>query len=55
MNWEPWTGCYRISDGANCYFYGPYAKRYGQNTILKTDKLTGPYEEIKRRIQHQRE
>lgn len=43
MNWEPWTGCYQISDGcANCYFYGPYAKRYGQNTILKTDKFDWP-------------
>ena len=43
MNWEPWTGCYRISDGcANCYFYGPHAKRYGQNTILKTDQFDWP-------------
>ena len=43
MNWEPWTGCYQISDGcANCYFYGPYAKRCGQNTILKTDKFNWP-------------
>ena len=43
MNWEPWTGCYQISDGcANCYFYGPYAKRYGQNTILKTDQFDWP-------------
>ncbi len=40
MNWEPWTGCHQISDGcANCYFYGPNAKRYGQNTIQKTDKF----------------
>lgn len=43
MNWEPWTGCYPASDGcANCYFYGPNAKRYGQNTILKTDKFDWP-------------
>lgn len=43
MNWEPWTGCYPISDGcANCYFYGPNAKRYGQNTIVKTDKFDWP-------------
>ena len=43
MNWEPWTGCYKISDGCtNCYFYGPYAKRYGQDTILKTDKFDWP-------------
>ena len=36
MNWEPWTGCYKISDGCtNCYFYGPHAKRFGQNTIQK--------------------
>ena len=40
MNWEPWTGCYKASDGCTyCYFYGPYAKRYGQNIIEKTDKF----------------
>lgn len=43
MNWEPWTGCYKASDGCtNCYFYGPHAKRYGQNTIQKTDKFDWP-------------
>lgn len=43
MNWEPWTGCYKISDGCtNCYFYGPRAKRYGQNTVQKTDKFDWP-------------
>lgn len=43
MNWEPWTGCYKASDGCtNCYFYGPRAKRYGQNTVQKTDKFGWP-------------
>ena len=43
MNWEPWTGCYKISDGCTyCYFYGPYAKRYGQSVIEKTDKFDWP-------------
>lgn len=43
MNWEPWTGCYKASDGCtNCYFYGPHAKRYGQSTIEKTDKFDWP-------------
>ena len=43
MNWEPWTGCYKASDGCTyCYFYGPYAKRYGQNIIEKTDKFDWP-------------
>lgn len=43
MNWEPWTGCHRISDGCtNCYFYGPLAKRFGQDTIEKTDKFDWP-------------
>ena len=43
MNWVPWTGCYNISEGCtNCYFYGPHAKRYGQNTIQKTDKFDWP-------------
>lgn len=43
MNWEPWTGCYKASEGCdNCYFYGPNAKRYGQNTIQKTDKFNWP-------------
>jgi protein gp37 len=40
MNWEPWTGCYKVSDGCTyCYFYGPFSKRYGQNTILKTEEF----------------
>ena len=43
MNWEPWTGCYPHSDGcAYCYFYGPYSKRYGQNTVQKTDEFEKP-------------
>lgn len=43
MNWEPWTGCHQISEGCeNCYFYGPNAKRYGQNEIKKTDKFNWP-------------
>ncbi len=43
MNWEPWTGCYPASTGcANCYFYGPTAKRYGQNTITQTEKFDWP-------------
>lgn len=43
MNWEPWTGCYPISDGCTyCYFYGPHAKRFGQNTIQKTDQFDWP-------------
>lgn len=43
MNWEPWTGCYPQSDGCTyCYFYGPYAKRHGQNTIEKTADFEKP-------------
>ncbi|MDR0890213.1 MAG: phage Gp37/Gp68 family protein [Oscillospiraceae bacterium] len=43
MNWEPWTGCYPASDGCTyCYFYGPYAKRHGCNTITRTDKFDLP-------------
>ena len=43
MNWEPWTGCYKVSDGCtNCYFYGPHGKRYGQNTIQMTDQFDWP-------------
>lgn len=43
MNWEPWTGCYKKSIGCDhCYFYGPNAKRYGQNNITKTDKFDWP-------------
>ncbi|MGX8833756.1 DUF5131 family protein [Amedibacillus sp. YH-ame6] len=43
MNWEPWSGCYKISEGcSNCYFYGPNAKRYGQNKIEKTDTFNWP-------------
>ena len=43
MNWEPWTGCYKVSDGCSyCYYYGPYSKRNGQNTVYKTDDFTKP-------------
>lgn len=43
MNWEPWTGCYRASTGCdNCYFYGPNAKHFGENKIVKTDKFDWP-------------
>ena len=43
MNWEPWTGCYKVSDGCSyCYFYGPYSKRFGQNTVYKTDDFDKP-------------
>jgi len=43
MNWEPWTGCYKVSDGCTyCYFYGPHSKRYGQNTITKTEEFDKP-------------
>lgn len=43
MNWKPWTGCYSASTGcSNCYFYGPNAKRFGQNLITKTDKFDHP-------------
>ena len=43
MNWEPWTGCVPYSEGCKyCYYYDPYAKRYGQNEITKTDKFDWP-------------
>ena len=43
MGWEPWSGCYKISDGCTyCYFYGPYSKRCGQNTIEKTADFRKP-------------
>jgi len=43
MNWEPWSGCYKISDGCTyCYFYGPYAKRFGQNVVQKTGEFAKP-------------
>ena len=43
MNWSPWTGCYPISAGcANCYFYGPNAKRYEQNTVTQTAEFDKP-------------
>jgi Bacteriophage protein gp37 len=49
MNWEPWTGCYPASNGcANCYFYGPHAKRYGQNEVLRTDKFDWPIRKNKK-------
>jgi protein gp37 len=43
MNWEPWTGCYKISDGCTyCYFYGPFSKRCGQNSVHKTNEFDKP-------------
>ena len=43
MNWEPWSGCYSVSDGCtNCYYYGPYSKRHGQSTIVKTGDFDKP-------------
>ena len=43
MNWEPWSGCYKVSDGCTyCYYYGPYSKRFGQNTVIKTDDFDKP-------------
>jgi protein gp37 len=43
MNWEPWTGCYKVGEGCSyCYFYGPYAKRFGQNMVQKADKFDWP-------------
>lgn len=43
--WEPWTGCCPISDGCRyCYYYGPYSKRYGQNTVCRTAEFEKPLE-----------
>lgn len=43
MNWDPWTGCRAASDGCKyCYYYGPYSKRYGQNTVEKTPEFEKP-------------
>jgi len=47
MSWEPWTGCYAESDGCRyCYYYGPYSKRYGQNTVVKTGEFYKPAETV---------
>ena len=47
MNWEPWTGCYKASDGCTyCYYYGPYSKRHGQNTVQKTVEFDKPVAQI---------
>lgn len=47
MVWEPWTGCYPVSAGCKyCYYYGLYAKRYGQSNIVKTNDFYKPIEII---------
>lgn len=47
MGWEPWTGCYKISDGCTyCYYYGPYSKRCGQNDVIKNDEFYRPIETV---------
>ena len=43
MNWEPWTGCCKVSDGCtNCYYYGPHSKRFGQDTVKRTEEFDKP-------------
>ncbi|WP_139651433.1 DUF5131 family protein [Raoultibacter phocaeensis] len=43
MNWDPWTGCHQTSEGCTyCFYYGPYSKRHGQNTIAKTAEFDKP-------------
>ena len=43
MNREPWSGCHQVSEGcANCYYYGPQGKRYGQNRVEKTANFGRP-------------
>lgn len=47
MAWEPWTGCYKASEGCTyCYYYGPYSKRCGQNTVVKTNEFYKPLETV---------
>lgn len=47
MSWEPWTGCYKESDGCTyCYYYGLHSKRFGQNEIVKTGEFYKPLETI---------
>lgn len=42
-NWEPWTGCYKVSDGCSyCYYYGPYSKRHGRNNVVRTGDFDKP-------------
>ncbi len=49
MNWEPWTGCYKISDGCTyCYFYGPFSKRCGQNSMVRTNEFDKPIAKTKK-------
>lgn len=43
MKWEPWTGCYKVSDGCTyCYFYGLHSKRHAQNKVEKTADFYKP-------------
>ena len=45
--WEPWTGCYPISDGCKyCYLYGQNSKHHGQNEVSKTNDFYKPLETI---------
>jgi protein gp37 len=49
MNWDPWTGCYKISEGCTyCYYYGPYSKRCGRNNVEKTDEFYKPIAKTKK-------
>jgi len=47
MAWEPWTVCYKVSEGCTyCFYYGPYSKRHGQNGIVRTDEFYKPIETV---------
>lgn len=47
MGWEPWTGCYKASEGCTyCYYYGTYSKRCGQNEVVKTEEFSRPIETV---------
>ena len=47
MAWEPWTGCYKISDGCTyCYYYGLYSKYYGCNKVTKTSDFYKHLEKV---------
>jgi len=42
--WEPWTGCYKCSEGCTyCYYYGEYSKRHGM-AVVRTDDFYRPLE-----------
>jgi len=43
VNWEPWSGCYAVSEACrNCYYYGQQSHKTNKNHIVKSTNFDKP-------------